>query len=267
LLVFHGVIKYDNNGNPVGEDKGAARTLAGMIRQIDADAQKTFKISAPTFLTLPAHQDFSSKSKYFTAKVDKLKNAVRLKDSDTLALYHQKWWEDFISRKAQSMKYAIPNATLVSLTKRWAFSDTSNKKIDILRGIKSPSFAEWVSTFDKENHAEQVKKNMLPFETVFLELGAEILSNASGFLAANPDKTVQSVRKKVEATVKQLKSSKDLKQLSKLRRELERIQALGGFKKIVPSEGLVFTYNGKTYKLSGAFAPINQILGIMKYGN
>jgi hypothetical protein len=265
MLIFHGVITYDNNGNPVGENKAAARTLAGMIRQINADVQKTFKISAPSFVTVPPHQDFSAKASYFIKKVDKLKNAVGLKDSDTLALYHQKWWENFIAKKAHSMQYAIPNDLLVSLTKRWAFFDKSNKIIDIVRRIKSPEFAEWVKTFDKENHADQVKKNMLPFETLFLELGSEVLANASGFLAANPDKTVQSVRKKVEVAVKQLKSSKDLGQLKKLKTELGRIQAIGGFDKIVPAEGLVFTYNGKTYKLTGAFAPVNQLLGMLKY--
>jgi hypothetical protein len=34
---------------------------------------------------------------------------------------------------------------------------------------------------------------------------------------------------------------------------------------IVPLEGIVFTFNGKTYKLTGAFAPINQLLGYFKF--
>ena len=37
---------------------------------------------------------------------------------------------------------------------------------------------------------------------------------------------------------------------------------VGGVERIVASEGLVFFYNGKTYKLTGTFAPLNQILGI-----
>ena len=42
----------------------------------------------------------------------------------------------------------------------------------------------------------------------------------------------------------------------------QRLNALGGFDKIVPNEGIVFVYGGNTYKLTGAFAPLNQILGI-----
>jgi len=267
MLIFHGLITYDNNGVPIGENKGAARMLAGMIRQIDSDVQKTFKISAPSFVSVPPHQDFAAKKDYFIGKVDRLKNKFGLKDGDTVALYHQRWWENFVSRKARSMKYALSNTIQTQLVKRWAFDDKSNRMIDIVRGIKSPEFAEWVKTFDKENHEAQMKENMLPFETLFLELGSEVLSNASGFLAANPNKSVQSVRKKVDAAVKQLKASKDLGQLRKLKTELGRIQAIGGFDKIVPAEGLVFTYNGKTYKLTGAFAPVNQLLGMLKYND
>ena len=53
--------------------------------------------------------------------------------------------------------------------------------------------------------------------------------------------------------------------IQKLKIELQRLNSLGGFDKIVPNEGLVFVYNGNTYKLTGAFAPLNQILGIFKF--
>ena len=52
---------------------------------------------------------------------------------------------------------------------------------------------------------------------------------------------------------------------AKLKTELARIQRLGGFEAIVPSEGVVFVYKGNTYKLTGAFAHVNQILGVLKY--
>ncbi len=32
------------------------------------------------------------------------------------------------------------------------------------------------------------------------------------------------------------------------------------YDKIVPNEGIVFVYGGNTYKLTGAFAPLNQII-------
>ena len=53
--------------------------------------------------------------------------------------------------------------------------------------------------------------------------------------------------------------------MKQLEVQLRRIQKLGGFNSIVPTEGVVFTFQGNTYKMTGAFAPINQILGTLKY--
>ena len=47
--------------------------------------------------------------------------------------------------------------------------------------------------------------------------------------------------------------------------ELERLAEVGGKDKIVPNEGIVFVYKGNTYKLTGAFASLNQILGLMYF--
>ena len=47
--------------------------------------------------------------------------------------------------------------------------------------------------------------------------------------------------------------------------QLNKISAMGDLSKLVPSEGLVFQYKGKTYKFTGFFAPINQITGLMKF--
>ena len=40
---------------------------------------------------------------------------------------------------------------------------------------------------------------------------------------------------------------------------------IGGFNAIMPTEGIVFKYNEKLFKLTGAFAPINQLLGYMRF--
>ena len=54
-------------------------------------------------------------------------------------------------------------------------------------------------------------------------------------------------------------------QVADYAKRILRLKKAGGFKSIVPSEGVVFNYKGKTYKLTGTFAPINQILGSLKY--
>jgi len=50
-----------------------------------------------------------------------------------------------------------------------------------------------------------------------------------------------------------------------LKAQIEKLEAIGGLSSIVPSEGIVFKYKGNTYKFTGAFAPVNQIVGLLNF--
>ena len=205
------------------------------------------------------------KSKFLN-KLDVLKAEFMLKDNDTLALYHQKWWDWFIRKEVRdNYMYAIPDKVVEGLVRRWAFFEKKYSVTMMKKDIEDEKFLEWVLKFDKQNHAKQVKENMKPFEVLFFEVGAEILKNVQGFIAANPDKAVQGIKKKLDDAIKDVKAGKDLKKLNRLKVQLDRLNAIGGLDSIVPSEGIVFKYKGNTYKFTGAFAPINQITGLMTF--
>ena len=257
-LQFHNVLQY-KNGSAVGSVPNGARILAGMIAQVNQNMQKSFSIIGPKVLKVNPHQDFGAKRPYFTSKLSRLMSTYNMKDSNTFGEYHQAWWEAFVAKHYPG----IDNKTSVGLVKRWAFSDKSFR-LD-KKTLPDESMLATAKKFDKQNHATQVKKNMFPFETLFFELGAEVLKNVEGFLAANPDKAVQNVRKQVAKAISDVRKGGDLKKMNRLHAQLAKVQAIGGFKTIIPSEGLVFIYKGNTYKLTGAFAPVNQITGMMTF--
>ena len=262
-LLFHGAIEYDDNGRPIGQAKDSARMLQGMIKQVNQHIQKHYKISKPNFVKVPKHQDFGKMKKKFHGRLSKLQSQFALKDNDTLGLYHQRFWEEYIFNAAKQFKYKIPANVLKRLTMRWAFFDKSYSVRDMKATIKNDKFLDWALTTDKLDHARMVKDNMKPFEELFFEVGAEIMKNMDGWLAVNPAKSVQNMRKKLKSAIADVRSGGDLKKLNKLKIQLDRLNAIGGFDAIVPTEGLVFKYNGNIYKFTGAFAPINQITGLM----
>ena len=257
-LQFHNVLQY-KEGKAIGAVNDGARMLAGMIKQVNANVQKSFSVIGPQILKMKAHQDFSEKQPYFISKLNKLMSKYKMKDSNTFGDYHQAWWEDFVEKKIGKLE----NRIKMGLVQRWAFFDKSfrlNRK-----NIDDEKVLAKSIEFDKMKHADQVKKNMLPFEVLFFELGVEVLKNVDGFLAANPDKAVQNIRKQVQSSIAIVKKGGDIKKLNRLSQQLNKLNSIGGMNAIVPSEGLVFVYKGNTYKLTGAFAPINQITGMIYF--
>jgi len=270
-LIFHGALKYDDKGNVKGEVSGSGRILAGMIQQRNQNIQKKYSIGKPVFLDVPKHQDFGKMKDKFLGRLSKLKAEYGLKDNDTLGLYHQMWWEHKIYQTFGSRN--LSGKLTQGLVKRWAFFDKSYSISDIKKDMerfrsanpKREDVLQAILDFDKTNHKQQVKKNMKPFEELFFEVGAEILKNVKGFISANPKKSVQGIVKRLDKAISVVKSGGDVKKLKVLKQQLDKLNAIGGTKAIVPSEGLVFKYKGKTYKFTGAFAPINQITGLIYF--
>ena len=257
LLVFHGTMEYDEEGVAIGENQGAARVLAGMIKQVNQNVQSSYTIEGPPVVKLPKSQDLSKKKSVYSGKIKRLQKKYNLKDTDGVAEYHQAFWENYVDKKSPT---TLDNKTKMGLVKRWAFFD---KKFRLdSKNISDSKTLDWAKKTDKEKHSKIAKDNIRPFEDIFLGLGAEVLQFVSSALTVNPDSAIRDMKKRLDKTIKDVKKSGDVKKIQKLKLELQRLNSIGGAKKIVPNEGIVFTYNGKTFKLTGTFAPLNQILGI-----
>lgn len=254
LLVFHGTFDYDVDGTIVGENQQAASILGGMIKQVNAHVQSKYTIQGPPINKLPKSEHLSKLQGKYISMITKLQNEFKLSDSDGVADYHQAWWTDFVEKKAKKLDYQQK----IGLIKRWAFGDKSFR----IAEITDDKLRAWAEQTDKQDQQKIGKQNLMRFEEIFLGVGADVLSFMDSVLTANPDSAKRQMVARLQSTISQVKASGDPKKIEKLKLELSRLNALGGFDKIVPNEGIVFVYSGNTYKLTGAFAPLNQILGI-----
>ena len=265
VLQFHNLIEYDEKANIVETDMTGGATLQRIIQDANAHLQKTFSFIPPQKIKLGRISDFEDQQSAFFNEIDQLRNRYNLKETDRVTEYHKAWWKDVIESKAKQYGYNIPEQILQALIYRWGFFDKSTNISLLKKQIDNAEFSAWVTEFDKKEFKQYYKQNMEPFETIFLRLGAVVLKNAENFLAANPSKSVQELKSELSQLIKELQTSGDVAVIKKLEHELLRIQRLGGFDAIIPSEGIVFVYGGHTYKLTGAFAPVNQLLGVLKY--
>ena len=273
-IQFHNLVEYrigtNSKGKPtvdkVQTDLAGGSLIQKIIEDANAHMQNTFSFIPPQKIKLGRIADFEDQQAALFSEIDQLKTQFGLKDTDLISEYHRAWWRDVISSKAQELGYDISDDLRDTLVDRWAFDDKSTSVTVVKKQIENPEFLQWVTEFDKKDFKSYQKQNMEPFESIFLRLGALVLSNVSQVLAADPSKSTQEIKRDIATVIKQVQQSKDPEILKKVEYQLKRIEKLGGLDRIVPIEGIVFTFKGNTYKLTGAFAPVNQLIGILKYG-
>jgi hypothetical protein len=118
-----------------------------------------------------------------------------------------------------------------------------------------------------------------PLEQVIHDFAVSILDNMSSAYIVQSGIAVSRLKGKVAQQISRVQKGATNADLDVLKRSVKKI--LGGeevgdvltdenlqaaVERITTAvEGLVFDYNGKTYKLTGNFAPINQIMGLGRY--
>jgi hypothetical protein len=254
LLVFHNALEYNEAGNPIGQIKGAESKLGALIKKVNASVQSKYTIQGPPITKLPKNEDLSKLKPKYISMVNKLQGEFGLGDRAGISDYHQAWWKNFIQKSGKT----LAPLEVEGLIKRWAFDDKSFG----IRSIGDEKARTWADGVEKQDKSKITKENIMKFEEIFLGVGSDVMSFMSSVLTVAPDSALQQIRTRLDATVAQVKAEGTPAQIAKLELELKRINSIGGFDKIVPAEGIVFNYKGNVFKLTGAFASLNQLLGI-----
>jgi hypothetical protein len=262
VIQFHGIKVTDGEGNIIGEETKYAKSIAKALKDLKLNIGKTFTVIPPQVIKLGKDIDFETNKNKFIKKVEDLKNRYKLTDADEVARYHEMWWRELIDQNFPDLEQDHKEGLLL----RWAYGDKKTLNLRSLDKTIGKDKATLVKKFDKEDVKKKYKENIRPFEDLFLELGSVILKNASNFVAANPEAEMQRLHNQIRTEADRIKKGGGEEQINKVIAELERLDRIGGIESIIPTEGVVFVYKGKVFKLTGTFAAINQLMGIIKYG-
>jgi hypothetical protein len=263
MLVFHGVIEYDKEGLPVGEDKQAGRDLGRLIGDVNAAVQKTFFVRGPQDIASKPLPNTKSRASYYAKKLSEIMRMSGTNPSSSVEDYVLGMGKKILQEEASKAKITIPAEYLDGLSRRIADVDKGYTVPQIRKDLGDNS--GWFLELLKSRGKEIKRKVYAPLENMFLEIGTEVMKNMSAFLAANPTAAADSMRKDIESAISRIRTDGDEKDVEKLEHELARLTAAGGLESVVPTEGVTFVYNGKLYKYTGIFAPINQIRGMLTY--
>jgi hypothetical protein len=150
--------------------------------------------------------------------------------------------------------------------------DSEGKKVrlnDIYKGfpIDQRKLIRSIAHKDTGIPGQLIKKAIWPIETAIHDFAVELLRGMeSAYILDNPAQ-VSRLQAEVGSAIRGIQSyqgegadiARDV-----LAQQLEKIKHLDNINSTV--EGFVFNYEGQMYKFTGNFAPVNQILGLFKYG-
>jgi hypothetical protein len=258
VLVFHGSVAYDNEGNETGRSIDDGRTLSDELTRVNAQQQNTFGISGPKTISFSDADTVENKKlmKEIGKRISRMQREFKLNDTSTIEDYKKAWW----GREIDNMGIEWTRQERQGLIDRWATGSKSFGVKDIDDKEKKRFFREFEATQLKNYQKQAVR----PLERIFLQVGVHSLRRVTNFLSANNPKMTAELKKEVLSAISQIRAADDRNKLAVLQQQVERLEDLG-IDNIVPTEGVVFIYKGKPYKFTGTFAPVNQILGTLKF--
>ena len=264
MLVFHGVVEYDETGKPLGDDKKAGIELGKLVKDINADVQKTFYVRGPQNMEIKPLPNSKKRGAYYKKQLDKIIKDNSLLMSSTVGEYAKNRAKILLQEEAKKAGVEIPETLLGGLADRIANISKSYNKRQMKKDLSPETYA-WYDELEKKKGKALKRQIYAPLENLFIELGTEFMKNMSSFLSANPTKSADEMRKEIDSVITKIKKEGGPQEIEKLEHELSRIAAAGGLESIVPTEGITFLYKGKMYKFTGIFAPIHQIRSMLAY--
>jgi hypothetical protein len=121
-----------------------------------------------------------------------------------------------------------------------------------------------VKVFFKSDVSEKLKNKLIkPIEMIVHDFAVGMLTGVHSALIVSPEEEISRLKNTVAQQISLIKSSSDEKAMEVLSKSLEKLKSVDNITSAI--EGITFTHEGNAYKLTGNFAPINQILGLFRF--
>lgn len=256
---------YDENGEHLNIDTSAnfAKLVASVNRMQNAIKGTGWKVMGPVMAPLEKLSN-DEPLEMAIASLDEVMNQYNMTNDNTLG----DMFEEYIMSEKLKNIVADDDTKLYIAELVLDFENTLTSKKPILADLVAQGLIQKENLKEIGNIIKDGPKLYTslvePVRSIIRDFATEILRAVQSYLIINPDKEIQRLKNAVQVAIEQIKNTRTEREIQILNKELSRLKGLDNITSSM--EGIAFKYNGKLYKLTGAFAPVNQILGISKYG-
>jgi hypothetical protein len=258
-LILHELVGVDESGNITSRSKDIKNIFQPF------NSSNGFSIQLSQIVTVNIHDNHVYNK--FLNEINNILDAYSLFEESSINDFLHIAIQKYILNQADKFSYNIPTEILIEIVNRMCNSKpiNVNSVISLITNKSnipnSDKFLNWITTFEYQDQHQEFNKLLSPIKILFSQLGTVVLEHTSNLLLNNDTDALTFIKDKVHSVL----STRDHNNTA-LKNNVEVLNNSGGLHSLtVPSEGIIFTYKGTQYKLTGLFGPINQILGYEKY--
>jgi len=248
--------KEDNSLEVVANEKESAFLDSVVDRFEEATADQDFSVRRTAFLTLNKITDET-----FVEKT--LDRIQRTGYSGDMTI--NDYLRDKLTPYTEENFPQLDEDRVKLLVRRMLGDKSAPTVSQIARGMEKEVKAK-ISAFNK-NSKFLIAKLVQPIEMAIHDFAVELLRGLKSAYILDNEAEVERLKNETEKAIRAIqtydgpekKAAQDI-----LVRQLDKIKHHDNIDTVV--EGFVFQHNGQMYKFTGNFAPMNQLLGLFKYG-
>jgi hypothetical protein len=109
-----------------------------------------------------------------------------------------------------------------------------------------------------------VQEAIWPLEDIIHDFSVEMLKGLESAFVLDNKREVKRLKQEVSKAIDAIEGSSNKKAIEILTKQMRKLKDKENVS--TAAEGFVFDYDGTTYKFTGNFAPVNQLLGLFRYG-
>ena len=235
-------------------DEGAAKALDNAINQQEQDSGgSNFTLQRTAVIKLKALSS-DVDLKIAKARIEKAISGYGMSWNNTI--------EDYLKAGLfPEITSALPELS----------TDIHENIVNNLLGLENMALPQGTDRSVRQRVSEIRKKGkqwleniIWPIEDAIHDFSVEMLKGLKSAYILDNQTEVNRLRDEVAKAIKTIQAADNDAAHDVLAKQLKKIKHHENIN--TPVEGIVFQYDGKTYKFTGNFAPVNQILGLFRYG-
>jgi hypothetical protein len=262
-LTIHRVGHHEfdrETGKPTGKDvSGSARKLARALERVQGEREsEKFRVEMNAIRRLKALSNDRA-LEHAIRELDSTITEAELSDTDTIADYMVVKMIRIIDSRVD-----ISTEAKSELLKR-IFKEPGANIRHVLKLIPKEDLETQESVRSIVRSSGQLLSIAIrPVEEVIHDFSVEMLKGLHSAFVVDNDAEVTRLRQEVSRAIQAIENSGSEEAMNILQRHMKKLKDVENVS--TAAEGFVFDYDGVTYKFTGNFAPINQLLGLFKYG-